>query len=595
MPGLSAIYNPAGYDQSAFTAAIRGTPLERPTIDRFTIDSTSSLGYCSYSEYPLKVAENENYMAILEGRVYQSDAPTQRNLFDLREFLFEPIDHELISDWVTSADGEFLLAFVDKHSGELVVLNDWRAALPTYYSTDNGLVISREIKTLRRYLAEVGGAKTLDRLGIAQLLLFRYTLGDRTIYDNVKRLPPGSLIRANRDGVTVDSTHDLNFGSKHRSTKSVETNATELSTLFTKACRRRVVKGNKGHNLVSLSGGLDSRAIAGVFAGNNDPFTAVTHTLTTADDVHIAKEIASKLDAPWECYQIQDSNRARLKVLSMKQGMLPLGASGGYNYYRELPNSHNRASVLFNGGGGDKALPDLRSSRGMHNGLVQNIIETQSLVDLDLVADIAQISSKQIVDSIRSQIESYPESDDQAKREHYLIRERGINWLGDSADMQRYHLWLATPFYGKKFFEEAMACPPEQKANQQLQAAFLSSIIPQLSLIRDENTGAVVKPGRSNSTGVKHHARQFFNGRPYLRASAKKMLSTLGLRQEQSHPTDIAEQIGEQIRRQPTITQHLSERAIKEFVRTANQQTESSQQNLFTITSLLAASDGTTQ
>ena len=493
MPGLSAIYNPAGYDQPAFAAAIQATPLEKPATDRFASNSASSLGYCSYPEYPLQVVENENYMAILEGRVYRSDKPTRNDLFDLREYLFEPVNHERISDWVASADGEFLLAFVDKESGEVAILNDWRAALPTYYSTDGGLVVSREIKTLRKYLAKVGGPKTLDRLGIAQFVLFKYTLGDRTIYDGIKRLPPGSLLRANQDGVTIESTHDLDFGRKHRSTKSVETNAEELATLFAESCHRRTVSSDKGHNLVSLSGGLDSRAVAGAFARNNDPFTAVTHTLTTADDVRIAKEIAGGLDAQWERYEIQDSGAARSKILSMKQGMLPLAAAAGLNYYRELPNRHNRASVLFNGDGGDKALPDFSSSWKMHDGLVHNIIETQTLADLDLVADIVQIPPKQIVDSIRSRVESYPESDDQAKREHYLIRERGINWLADAADTRRYHLWSAAPFYGKKFFEEAMACPTEQKSSQRLQGAFLKSISPVLFSIQDENTGAVVQ------------------------------------------------------------------------------------------------------
>ena len=107
MPGLSAIYDPAGYDQSKFTAAVRATPLERPITDQFAINSTSSLGYYSYPEYPLHIAENENYISILEGEVYRSDTPAQSDLFDLREFLFEPINHESIADWVASADGEF--------------------------------------------------------------------------------------------------------------------------------------------------------------------------------------------------------------------------------------------------------------------------------------------------------------------------------------------------------------------------------------------------------------------------------------------------------------------------------------------------------
>jgi len=97
----------------------------------------------------------------------------------------------VLTEWLLETDGEFLLVAADKETDRLGLLNDPLARLPTYYFHDGEtFLFSREL----RYLINEAPIEGFDPMGVAQCLLFGYSLGDRTLIDGANRLRPGTKL-----------------------------------------------------------------------------------------------------------------------------------------------------------------------------------------------------------------------------------------------------------------------------------------------------------------------------------------------------------------------------------------------------------------
>jgi len=221
---------------------------------------------------------------------------------------------------VAARDGDFLLLVIDDADGTMWAVNDAFGRLPTYRATIDGTtVVTRELKVVRELGRALGDELEPDPIALGQLLLLGYPLGTRTLYAGVERLPPGSLFEVGAESVT--STHEFEFDVHANGNRSVKANARRLRDQFVEACENRASVSEE--TLISLSGGLDSRAaIAG--------YTRVDGTLTAATsmradgantaEVNVARQVANALDVPWESYVVDRTDHHREALLDMTQG-----------------------------------------------------------------------------------------------------------------------------------------------------------------------------------------------------------------------------------------------------------------------------------
>ena len=581
MPGFSAAQIGDG-DRDVFSRVHGASESAHQTEEEYIEQTT--LARSTYPEYPLRVIESDRYIVGFEGCIYDR-SPTNDELLSLADSVFSVRGTvpNTISEWVGSVDGDFILLFANRDDGQLAVLNDAFARLPIYYQcTEQGLVISRSIGVVRDYSRLIGAEAEIDPLGVAQSLLFRYTLGDRTVFERVKRLSPGSLLRTTGDGVEVNSTYQFDFSNKPYAGKSVRENAEELAESFSTACEQR--SGSTDCDIVALSGGLDSRGVAAAHHRNGTPFVSATHTGTSKGDVEVAEKVADALDSSWILCNVSDSDVNRRKIIERKRGMSPVQRGSGVEFQERLVDVYGPSITTFSGDGGDKALPDQRSPATLRTD--RDLIEGCGKIDVEDVASITRCSQKKIIKSVRDRIDSYPEPNLSDKRAHFMLRERGINWLGENEDTNRYFHWHVAPFYSRPFFERAMACPHEQKSNQKLQREFLKALSPIAVSIRDENTG--YQPGAIRFRATRQ-AKGFIRERPYLRALA---ISLLGRKDETKDADEklerselqIASVIRSQLNEQSEIDEALSVPAIRRALR--SKYAETPLYNLLTATSL---------
>lgn len=484
-------------------------------------DGASQVGYTGYEEYPVEEFRIDDYHVVFEGYVYDWNGVDPRS--KLRELLLDRFDRfddtDAIADWVRSVDGEFVLVAVDETTEEITVLGDCLGRLPLYHAaTETNVAISREHRFVVECLtndrvpsqpeadggvvrgttepprveptpaADVHGLDRnveFDRTAIAQFLLFGHTLGRRTLVAGVERLPPAPFVRITDEEMTVECLHEFDFETKTHRNESLEANAAALAELFDRACRTRarIEDATRSRpstpNLVSLSGGLDSRAVLSSFAEQDLPCVAATMDYggVKESDVAVANELTTRYGIDWEYYSLSppDASVVR-KHIRMKDARDPL-MPYLLVFFDELADKHGTVTYMT-GAGGDMVLPDLRPPKHLSDvdAVVEHLIDGSHRYSIDDVAAITGLPVEQIRRSVRDRIEEYPETDPAQLYVHFRIYERARNWLFEAEDTNRGYFWSTTPFYSLPFFEYAMNCPDAQKRWYRLYAAFLGHL-----------------------------------------------------------------------------------------------------------------------
>lgn len=193
-------------------------------------------------------------------------------------------------------NGMFAFAVWDSRERELLLARDRFGIKPLYYGTTGGsFVFGSEIKAL----IAAGYRPGVSPLGLVEYFTFQNILSDATLFDGVRILPAGNLLRIRCDDVTprLSQYWDLEF--RPDDSVSVEEWTEEVRSTFERAVARQLVSDVPIGSY--LSGGLDSSSIARVasrsiprlmtFTGGFD-MASVTGFETVFDERTEAEEVA---------------------------------------------------------------------------------------------------------------------------------------------------------------------------------------------------------------------------------------------------------------------------------------------------------------
>ena len=163
---------------------------------------------------------------------------------------------------VTKLRGMFAFAIWDSVKRKLLLARDRLGIKPLYYvqKEDGTLCFASEIKAL------VEGQAITPELNFAALGDFaanRYTSGDQTLFNGVRRLPPGHILEWEDGKSTLTAYWDFDF-SKPSSLQSERQYVSDFRDLF-RECVRSHLMADVPLGMF-LSGGIDSSAIVAVMS-----------------------------------------------------------------------------------------------------------------------------------------------------------------------------------------------------------------------------------------------------------------------------------------------------------------------------------------
>jgi len=265
--------------------------------------------------------------------------------------------------------GMFAIGLWDSTKEELLLVRDRLGIKPLYYSFDNkSLLFASEIKAI----ATVRPQLTFDKKSFWRFLRTSTSQGSDTIFTEVKRLGPGTILKFSRNSIDSECYWDLrsHFERPIRKIGNEDKAIAEFQEVLTESVKFHMVADVPVGGF--LSGGLDSSTVVGcmrrvapetdiktfsiVFPqspgfNEQDYATAASRHLRTT---HRAIEFNSNFlrdidDLAWSCDE-------------------PFGILASYALYSLSKEARKNTKVVMTGDGGDELLAGyqgyLKSTRG---------------------------------------------------------------------------------------------------------------------------------------------------------------------------------------------------------------------------------------
>jgi len=174
-------------------------------------------------------------------------------------------------DALCDLEGWYALALWESVEQRLSLITDRFGICPLYiWDGPPGFLFASEIKAIAAHPAF---QRKIDPRGLAEFLNATFVLGDRTLYQDVRRVPPAQVITFEKNGLKQGTYWTFPFGDPadiYRFDEVLE----EEARLIQAATRNQV----HDDTCLLMTAGFDSRALAGSLDLHNHPrnFTAVS-------------------------------------------------------------------------------------------------------------------------------------------------------------------------------------------------------------------------------------------------------------------------------------------------------------------------------
>ncbi|HLD48387.1 MAG TPA: asparagine synthase-related protein [Desulfobaccales bacterium] len=551
-------------------------------------DQHSHLSCTTREHYPVSSWETADLLVHLEGRIYHPEEPQLiTQLSELAHLIFTAkIDPRTrLATWLLRTDGDFLLVLVNKADGGIAVINDVFGRLPTYVHLRDGcLILSRDL----RRVTQAMGAADFDRIALAQYLLLGFPLGKRSWFAGIDYLEPASLVTISPADASIKVTKLYEFsleGEEHHNQSPGE-NARNLASRFREACHLRGA-GN-GTRVISLSGGLDSRAVAAGLRREEIPFTAATFLnaqQSNAADVRVASQVAEALGVDWQLFRLRPpQGKDLVQLLELKSGANNLRMSHILPFFRQILNKFGPGITYFTGDGGGDALGVSCPYRriGTHQALLDYVIDRYQVWPLDQVAALTRLAGQDIKAELAEHLASYPETALDRKYRHFFCLEVATKMYHEGEDRNRHFFWSATPFYSFDFFHYAMNCPDRDKQGYRLYREFLAQLHPAVGGIDYADWQA---PLSSLKFSLLYQIKNLTRRRPNL---IRRFRRLLGLYDRVDPDSNILGCLRDQSLAGAPLNQYLDPRSLARVLARPQDYDKNQLWTLLTLTSTLA-------
>lgn len=543
----------------------------------------------SYPDYPVETVEGSGIRVVLEGRIYHArPGPHERDLLRLARALLAGADVEATAArWLVGLDGEFVLAAIDTATDAAVVVNDRHGRLPLHHGAAAGrTVVSRD----PRLAAELLARPELSRTAIAHFLLFGHPLGTDTLFRAVERTPPGSVLEVPGGRCRTLLQRDLEACAGAGADPARVPEA--LADALVDACARRAAAGRPA--VVSLSGGIDSRLVAGALVRAGVHPVAATHVDADgveAREAEAAGAVARTLGIPWRAFVAHPPTGAEVaRLLRLKGGANYLGMSRVLPFLDAVAGWYGRASVFFTGDLGDRILGPVAPPAPLRDaaGIAAYLLRREAILPLRDVAAATGVPARVLVDELVARIEAYPERRGDLRYLRFMLAERGMRWGFEGEDRNRCWFWSTTPFFAPEVFERAMVVPPAAKALHRLRVRTLERLAPALAEIPDVATRARVT---SPTFRLRLRARRLVRGTAYrvLGAAGEASLRRLlGRTPGYGEASPVLGLVREQLAH-PAVGAYLEPAAVTRILARARRVPREQFSVVYTVTSLIQA------
>jgi len=454
-------------------------------------------GICGNLDQPA-ISATGNVVLFLDGEISNLAEEWQATTVDLEVATPSParacldLCQQYGDGFVKRLDGQFNVLLYDCSNRSVKVFNDRLAYRPFYYWCADGLaVFGLEKKAL---FAARGRTPPFDPMGTLEFMAFGHNLDDRTVFAGVEAMPQGSVVEFKDSRVTARRYWRPAYDNR-TGVRSLEEGALELGRRLSRAVTRRT-QGTRSYGIF-LSGGLDSRAVAGALAGVRRDIASFTFGKDDSPDLRYGRELAAKLGFPHYRLAYDDISLTELlpRVVWRTEGSISFNETYSIAQHEYI---RPKAAVIFNGHFGDAIsgghlLPGQFLARNKRQ-LAEHIVAKRSLLHLPTLRVLFRSSflddaHLEMVRGIERSLVSLEE--DRLPLAHNLwdmtVRQRRFTFSSPAVD--RYVVEQVTPFTDNDVVDLMLSLPVRHLFGQRVYKRMILQTFPEIAGVPWAKTG----------------------------------------------------------------------------------------------------------
>ena len=259
---------------------------------------------------------------------------------------------DLGDDFVRELDGMFALALWDNRRKRLLLARDRFGKKPLLYAEAGGrLWFGSEFQAL---LADPAIRRDIDYDALDEYLSFMSIPAPLTIYQQIRKLPPASVLVRDATGIRISRYWSLQYLPKLEIDEHAA--ADEVRRLLTEAVRKRLI--SEVPLGAFLSGGVDSSAVVAIMAGligDRVKTFAIGFDDPRFNELPHARRIAEKYGCDHHEFEVKPRAIEIVPTLVKHYGEPYADSSAIPSFYlARLTRQH--VTVALNGDGGDESF-----------------------------------------------------------------------------------------------------------------------------------------------------------------------------------------------------------------------------------------------
>jgi len=411
-------------------------------------------------------------------------------------------------------DGAFSGVLLDKAGKKVIIFTDYFGLEPLYYYFHDGVfAFSSNIKGL---LAVPGFKKNVDLLTLASFWNFGYALLDHTPFKHVRLLPPGTVFVLDlhnwqEESLSYDVLADIFARSGTGETRKA---LDETARAFRVAVQKRSDDASSVRLGLSLSGGLDSRAILGGVAERGSALKTYTLGLPGCADERLAARMAEVCKSTHRFIPINEADLEDFESLARMMVTLSDGLYHPHESTERVALNYLESrpfDVMLRGHGGeiakaalaypfqagramvDMAPGDVVRSLFVKSSLAGSNINMASLLTNDMHEATDGAAWRMFQQAAEPAVAAGLSNIDLCV---YLYIDQCIRrQVVASLSLFRSKVGVRLPYLDRNFLTSLLQLPVEKRWAGEFHHYFIHHFAPQLESIPDSNTGAPLNAG----------------------------------------------------------------------------------------------------
>jgi hypothetical protein len=398
-------------------------------------------------------------------------------------------------DFLRHLNGEFTIVIYDEESHRLTICMDHAASHPMYFmKTDEGLLFGAEKKLLMTLTSK---RFEVNPIGLLQFVSHIHNVGDVTFIRNMHRMQPGQYLTSTGRNYSTRSMDLLPLDGDTRA--SAGDAIEEWSENLSQATARRLADDQSV--LISLSAGLDSRAISCSIDRGRRPIHARTWGTPQSTEVRYASKIAKhlKFEHILENPEGTQYSRALHAIVWRTEGESPCtNAVSIFGHPGVMEKcTHIAGGWLGDASSGAHLRPFMFLPRS-RQAFIEKIFNWYVVYPDDQLKTVFAESfvnkySERVKFEFHRSFDRFETCENTKAYEFWDLFNRQARMTTGSMPVDSHLFGKVRPFYDREYLDFVMALPPKWRFGQSFYRAVINRIGPEIQQIPDSNTDFALK------------------------------------------------------------------------------------------------------